>query len=148
MPTLQPELFARGGNPIEFPTMKIKPLTEKNEFLRAVARLQRAEFDWVIFTSANGVSIFFEALQRLGKDARVFGSAKIAAIGSETAAKLSEFGIKADFVPTVFTGEQLGKQLMCFTNLRDKKILLLRSTDCLEWSLSRFWSRPEPMFSI
>jgi uroporphyrinogen III methyltransferase / synthase len=120
-------IACRGGNPVEFPTMKIKPLTEKNEFLRAVARLQRAEFDWVIFTSANGVSIFFEALQRLGKDARIFGPAKIAAIGSETAVTLSEFGIKADFVPTVYTGEQLGKQLMCFTNLRDKKILLLRS---------------------
>jgi uroporphyrinogen III methyltransferase/synthase len=121
------KIICRGGNPIEFPTMKIKSLTETNEFLRALARLGRAEFDWVIFTSANGVSIFFDALQRLGKDARVFGSAKIAAIGSETASKLSEFGIKADFVPTVFTGEQLGKQLMCFTNLRDKKILILRS---------------------
>jgi uroporphyrinogen III methyltransferase/synthase len=120
-------IACRGGNPIEFPTMKIKPLTESNEFLRAAARLGRAEFDWVIFTSTNGVSIFFEALQRLGKDARVFGSARIAAIGSETAVTLSEFGIKADFVPTVFTGEQLGKQLMCFANLRDKKILLLRS---------------------
>jgi uroporphyrinogen III methyltransferase/synthase len=120
-------IICRGGNPVEFTTMKIKPLTESNEFLRAVARLQRAEFDWVIFTSANGVTIFFEALQGLGKDARVFGPAKIAAIGSETAVKLSEFGIKADFVPTVFTGEQLGKQLMCFTGLRDKKVLLLRS---------------------
>ena len=120
-------IICRGGNPIEFTTMKIKPLTESNEFLRAVARLGRAEFDWVIFTSANGVSIFFDALQGLGKDARVFGPARVAAIGSETAVKLSEFGIKADFVPTVYTGEQLGKQLMCFTNLQDKKILLLRS---------------------
>jgi len=121
------KIICRGGNPIEFLTMKIRPLTESNEFLRAVARLGRAEFDWVIFTSANGVSIFFEALQGLSKDARIFGPAKIAAIGSETADKLSEFGIKADFVPTVYTGEQLGKQLMCFTNLQDKKILLLRS---------------------
>jgi uroporphyrinogen III methyltransferase/synthase len=119
------KIICRGGNPIEFPTMRIKPLTGKNEFLRALARI--SEFDWVIFTSANGVSIFFDALQGLSKDARVFGPAKIAAIGSETAVKLSEFGIKADFVPTVFTGEQLGKQLMCFTDLRDKKILLLRS---------------------
>lgn len=121
------KIICRGGSPIEFPTMKIKPLTESNEFLRAVARLGQAEFDWVIFTSTNGVGIFFDALQALGKDARIFGPAKIAAIGSETASKLSEFGIKADFVPTVFTAEQLGKQLMCFTNLRDKKILLLRS---------------------
>ena len=121
------KIACRGGNPIEFPTVKIKPLTESNEFLRVVARLGRAEFDWVIFTSANGVSIFFEALQSLGKDARVFGPAKIAVIGSETATTLSKFGIKADFMPSVFTGEQLGKQLMCFTNLQGKKILLLRS---------------------
>jgi len=58
---------------------------------------------------------------------RVFASAKIAAIGSETAAKLSQFGIKADFVPSIFTGEQLGKQLIRSTNLQKKKILLLRS---------------------
>jgi len=134
------KIICRGGNPIDFPTIRIKPLTESNEFLRAVARLgraaegrldqtrlRRAEFDWVIFTSSNGVSIFFEALQSLGKDARIFGSAKIAVIGSETATTLSKFGIKADFMPSVFTGEQLGKQLMCFTNLQGKKILLLRS---------------------
>jgi len=119
------KIICRGGNPIEFATIKIKPLTGKNDFLRALAKI--CDFDWVIFTSGNGVSIFFEALQVLGKDARVFGSAKIAAIGSETAAKLCEFGIKADFIPNVFTGKQLGKQLMCFTDLRGKRILLLRS---------------------
>ena len=116
------KIISRGGNPIEFTTIKIKPLTEKNEFLRVLAKI--SNFDWVIFTSANGVNIFFEAL---GKDSRVFGSAKIAAIGEQTAAKLSEFGIKADFVPDVFTGKQLGKQLLCIADLRGKKILLLRS---------------------
>ena len=119
------KIICRGGNPIEFPTMKIKPLTEKNEFLRALAKI--SQYDWVVFTSSNGVSIFFEALRSLGKDARVFGSNKIAAIGGETAAKLAEFGIKADFVPSVFTGRELGRQLIGLTNLRGKKILLLRS---------------------
>ena len=119
------KIISRGGNPIEFVTIKIKPLTEKNYFLRALAKI--SDFDWVIFTSANGVRMFFEALQALGKDARVFSSAKIAAIGRQTATKLSEFGIKADFVPDVFTGRQLGKQLLCVADLRGKKILLLRS---------------------
>ena len=119
------KIVQHGGNPIEFATIKIKLLTKTNEFLQMLAKL--AEYDWIIFTSSNGVRIFFEALQDLSKDARVFGSAKIAAIGSETAAKLSEFDIKADFVPSIFTGEQLGKQLIRFTNLQKKKILLLRS---------------------
>ncbi len=119
------KIICRGGNPLEFTTLKIKPLTESNEFLRALAGI--TQYDWIIFTSGNGVTVFFEALESLGKDARVFGPAKIAAIGSRTAAKLNEFGIKADFVPSVFTSEQLGKQLIGSANLQGKKILLLRS---------------------
>jgi uroporphyrinogen III methyltransferase/synthase len=119
------KVISRCGNPLKFATIKIKSLTETNEFLRTLAKI--TEYDWIIFTSGNGVTIFFEALQSLDKDARVFGSAKIAAIGNGTAAKLSEFGIKADFVPSVFTGKELGKQLIAYTNLRSKKVLLLRS---------------------
>jgi len=63
----------------------------------------------------------------LGKDARVFGSTKIAAIGGKTAAKLSEFGVEADFIPGVFTSKELGRQLIGYTNLQGKKVLLLRS---------------------
>jgi len=119
------KVISRCGNPLTFATIKIKPLTETNEFLRTLAKI--TEYDWIIFTSGNGVTIFFEALQNLGKDARVFGSTKIAAIGGKTAAKLSEFGVKADFVPTVFTSKELGRQLIAYTNLRSKKVLLLRS---------------------
>ncbi len=119
------KIISRCGNPLQFATIKIKPLTETNEFLRTLTTI--TEYDWIIFTSGNGVTVFCEALQGLGKDARVFGSAKIAAIGNGTAAKLSEFGIKADFVPSVFTGKELGKQLIAYTNLRGKKVLLLRS---------------------
>jgi len=119
------KIIDRGGNPIDFPTIEIRPLTHKNEFVRTLAKI--TEYDWIIFTSGNGVTIFFETVQGLGKDARVFGSAKIAAIGNGTAAKLSDFGIKADFVPSVFTGKELGKQLIAYTNLRSKKVLLLRS---------------------
>jgi uroporphyrinogen III methyltransferase / synthase len=119
------KIIQRGGNAIEFATIKIKPLTQTKQFLKIPEKL--AEFDWIIFTSSNGVSIFFDALLEMGKDGRVFGSAKIAAIGSETAAKLNEFGIRADFVPNIFTSEELGKQLAIYTNLKAKKVLLLRS---------------------
>jgi uroporphyrinogen III methyltransferase/synthase len=129
------KIISRGGNPIEFITIKIKPLTNTNKFLKAIAKL--TEFDWIIFTSLNGVEIVFEFLRSLGKDARAFGSAKIAAIGSETAGTLGRFGIKADFVPSAFTSKELGKQLAKFTNLKDKKVLLLRSqlasNELIEW---------------
>ena len=119
------KIIAEGGNPIRFATIRIKPLTESKQFLESLAKI--AGYDWIIFTSENGVSIFFDCLKTLKKDARIFGSAKIAAIGSETAGRLGEFGIRADFVPTIFTGKELGKQLVGFTNLQGKKILLLRS---------------------
>jgi len=118
-------IINKGGNPIEFTTIKIKPLTETNKFLQTLAKI--AEYDWIIFTSANGVTVLFDVLQKLDRDARVFAPAKIAAIGSETAAKLGEFGIKADFVPNVFTSKELGKQLIGFANLQGRKVLLLRS---------------------
>jgi uroporphyrinogen III methyltransferase/synthase len=129
------KIISRGGNPIEFEAIKISPLTNKDRFLRALAKF--TEYDWIVFTSSNGVEIVFNFLRNLGKDARVFSSVKIAAIGSETADTLDKFGIKADFVPTVFTSKELGKQLAEFTNLKGKKVLLLRSQlasdELVEW---------------
>jgi uroporphyrinogen III methyltransferase/synthase len=119
------KIIQRGGNPLEFETIQIKSLTDSNGFLRMLTKI--GQYDWVVFTSGNGVAMFFDALQNMDKDARVFGSARIAAIGSRTAEQLGRFGIKADFVPDVFTGKELGRQLIGFANLRDKKVLLLRS---------------------
>jgi len=119
------KIIARGGNPLPFVTLRIKPLTSSNEFLRTLAQL--GQYEWIVFTSANGVAIFFKALGQLGKDARVLGAAKVAAIGARTAERLARFGVRADFVPNVFTGKELGRQLIGFANLKGKKILLLRS---------------------
>lgn len=118
-------IISKGGIPTALSTIKIKPLTDTTQFLQTFAKI--SEFDWITFTSVNGAAIFFDALQRLNKDARVFGSARIATIGSETTAKLGQFGIKADFIPTVYTSIELGKQLISFANLQGKKVLLLRS---------------------
>jgi uroporphyrinogen III methyltransferase/synthase len=119
------KIILRGGNPVEFTTMALQPLTNRNEFLQALTEL--ADYDWVIFTSPNGVDIFFEAIGAFGKDARVFASVRLATLGTKTAECLARYGIKADFVPTVFTGRDLGLQLLSFTNLKDKQVLLLRS---------------------
>lgn len=118
-------ITSRGGRPVEFATLSIQPLTERNEFLQTLARI--TGYDWVIFTSANGVEVFFDALRSLGKDARALGRVSIAALGAKTAESLARFGVQADFVPTVFTGAQLAKQLIAYTNLHGKKVLLLRS---------------------
>ena len=123
--TIAQKIVNRGGHPVEFATIAIKPLTEGNAFVEALAQL--ADYDWVVFTSPNGVKVFFDVITALGKDARVFASNRLATLGSKTAASLEQYGIKADFVPTVFTGRELGTQLIALTNLHDEKILLLRS---------------------
>lgn len=118
-------LIAKMAEPIELPVTKLKPLTDSHAFVDTLAKL--IEYDWVIFTSANGVEIFFTALAKLNKDARVFSHAKIACIGDRTAEKLARFGLKANFVPDKFTSSELAKGLIEFTNLKNRKILLLRS---------------------
>jgi uroporphyrinogen III methyltransferase/synthase len=122
---LAAKITAKMAIPIELPVTRLKPLTDSNTFVKALAQIHT--FDWVIFTSPNGVETFFAALTKLNKDARVFGSAKIAAIGNETAVVLSSFGIRTDFVPPEFTSKALAKALIESTSLKGRKVLLLRS---------------------
>jgi uroporphyrinogen III methyltransferase / synthase len=119
------KIVDRGGRPLSFATFAIKPLTDGNVFVRTLAEL--ADYDWVIFTSPNGVRVFFDVMATLGKDARVFAANRLAALGTKTAAALARYGIRTDFVPTVFTGRELGTQLVALANLHEKKVLLLRS---------------------
>jgi len=118
-------ILAHGGNPIQFDSIEIKDLTGDEEVQTVLQNMDG--FDWIIFTSANGVRATFEALDTLGKDARSFAQAKVACIGSETTACLAQFGIKADFLPTVYTSDQLAEQLARHTSVENKKIALLRS---------------------
>jgi uroporphyrinogen III methyltransferase/synthase len=119
------KILAHGGNPIQFNSIEIQDLTDGDKAQGVLAAVNK--YDWIIFTSANGVRFTFEALAKAGKDSRALTPAKVACIGTETAACLAQFGIKADFVPTVFTTSQLAEQLGEFADLHNKKIGLLRS---------------------
>ena len=119
------KIIVKMATPIELPITRLKPLIDSIAFVKTLAQINA--YDWIIFTSRNGVEIFFAAMANLNKDVRVFASAKIAAIGSQTAEKLSSFGLKADFVPPNFTSKDLAKGLIESANLRGRKVLLLRS---------------------
>jgi uroporphyrinogen III methyltransferase/synthase len=98
-------LRARGAEPIEMPLLEIVPPADPARLLRAVREASR--YDIVAFTSENGVSAFFAAASGALLDARVFGRARVAAIGEGTASALAARGIRADVVPPVFRGEAL-----------------------------------------
>ncbi len=94
--TLAGQLRDLGAEVILMPTVAFEPGDER-VVQTAVARL--AGYDWVIFTSANAVDYFLDAIDRAGRDARAFGAAKIACVGTQSARRLAERGLKTDVVP-------------------------------------------------
>ncbi len=119
---LADKIRARGGEPIEFPTIDFAPLDDFAALDAALARVR--EFDWVIFTSANGVRAVADRLHALGQSPTGLASAKVAAIGPATAHALGELGVRVDFVPTKFLGEQIAVELPIE---RGQRALLLRA---------------------
>ena len=96
-------LTERGADAVEMPVIEIKDLPHYNELDRAILNLP--DFQWVIFTSTNGVDAFWQRLRALNLDARWFRDIKIAAIGPATAQALEERGLHPDFIPTEYTSE-------------------------------------------
>ena len=93
-----------GARVIEAPAIRLEAPADHYEALdQSIARL--SDYQWLIFTSANGVEHFFNRLLAAGKDARALGYAKIAAIGTATAEKLRQYGLTADVVPQEFRAE-------------------------------------------
>jgi uroporphyrinogen III methyltransferase/synthase len=88
----------------------------------------RHDWDWVIFTSANGVRFTRDRLRALGRDVRVFGSAKIAAIGDATADAIrDELSLHVDLCPESFVAEALANALAERGQIAGKRFLLLRA---------------------
>ncbi|TAL68048.1 MAG: uroporphyrinogen-III C-methyltransferase [Bacteroidetes bacterium] len=99
---------------LSIPKMKIKTLFLKHKF------------DWIVFSSENGVRYFYELLRNEILDSRLLSGIKVAAIGSGTGKKLNEHGIQPDFVPKNFTSESLVKELSKKVNLKGKNILRVK----------------------
>ena len=95
----------RGLHVIEMPTLEIGPPSSWAALDRSIAHL--SDFDWLILTSTNGVSYFFERLGILGKDARALTGLKIAVVGEKTAASLKQYLLQPDFVPPQFVADSL-----------------------------------------
>lgn len=97
-------LMELGADVIEFPTIKTVPLEDYAELDRAIADFS---YDWVVFTSVNGVKYFIERVYEQGKDLRIMGGASLAAVGPGTAMQLARFGLKLDVMPKCYIAEGL-----------------------------------------
>lgn len=83
-------------------------------------------FDMLVFTSANGVKVFFDELKKQKVDIRSLNQLKFAVIGRGSEKALEQYGIYADFIPTEYTAQSLGREL-AQSEYKDCKMLILRS---------------------
>jgi len=117
-------LAAYGAEPIEAPTIQIVPPVSWQAIDQAIDRV--GEYDWLIFTSVNGVTPFMDRLHRASKDSRALAHLRICAIGPRTAEEVARYGLTPDLVPSEFQAEGV-LTVLAGRDLRGKKILIPRA---------------------
>ncbi len=118
-------LEALGAEVIQAPTIRIVPPDDFAPLDAACA--QAGTFNWIVFTSANGVDYFMKRLQAGEGDVRDLKGARLCAIGPGTADRLARFGIKVDLMPAEFRAEAVLEALRATGDLRGQRILLPRA---------------------
>jgi uroporphyrinogen III methyltransferase/synthase len=122
---LSRQLAERGADVLEIPTIRIDAPDDRQALIEAMAGL--GEYDWLIFTSPNGVTQFFEYFFKSFEDMRDLGALRIAAVGPATAAKLKELHLKVDLMPEEYVATQIATAFKKFQNIENVRILLLRA---------------------
>jgi uroporphyrinogen III methyltransferase/synthase len=114
-----------GADVLEVPTIKITRPKETDAIVDALLGLNA--YDWLVFTSVNGVTAFFDIFFRRFQDMRDIGGVRIAAVGPATAAKLRELHLQVDLTPDEFTGKKIAAAFEKFQTIENLKMCLLRA---------------------
>jgi uroporphyrinogen III methyltransferase/synthase len=119
-------LTALGAECLQCPTIQVVPPDSWEPLDQAIQKI--AQYQWLIFTSANGVQFFFQRLFAQGKDARNLGHLHTAAIGPATAERLHQFGVKTDILPQTYQAEAV---VAAFAQvaIKGQKVLLPRAKE-------------------
>lgn len=118
---LSEKLELLGAEAWEYPTIKIKAPEDSKPMDEAVKTA--GDYQWIIFSSVNGVHAFFKCMQKNKLDVRSMGNAKICAIGPKTAEALEERGLLVDVMPEVFRAEAVVEALKGRINKGDRVLL-------------------------
>ena len=124
---LSSRLRELGADVLEMPTIRIEPPTDLKEFGLLVADVHT--YDWLVFTSPNGVDAFFEMFFRIYKDVREIGGVRIAAIGPATAAKVAQYHLQVDLQPAEFVAEGVLAAFKAEGSVENLKILIARAEE-------------------
>ena len=116
-----------GADVCEMPLIKREPPPDLREFAELVQDAHA--YEWLVFTSANGVDVFFEIFDKLYDDARDIGGAKFAAVGAATAQRLKERHYHVDLVAENFHAASLAETFRKQTDVENVKILVVRPAE-------------------
>src|SRR5205823_6839412 len=114
-----------GADVLEVPTIRIAPPDEHQNLVDAMLGLNG--YDWLVFTSQNGVTMFFDLFFKTFDDLRDIGGVRIAAVGPSTAAKLKEIHLKVDLMPEEYVASKIAAAFAKFESVDNLRILLLRA---------------------
>jgi uroporphyrinogen III methyltransferase/synthase len=109
---------------LEIPVIRIEPTDRHKDLTDALIGLN--SYDWIIFTSPNGVTMFFDAFFRGFEDMRDIGGMRIAAVGPATAAKLRELHLKVDLMPEQYVSSKIAHAFAGYESIENLKMLLMR----------------------
>jgi uroporphyrinogen III methyltransferase/synthase len=122
---LSNRLRALGAEIVELPTIRIEPPTDLREFAELVQDAH--SYDWVVFTSPNGVEAFFEMFFKLYDDAREIGGVRIAAIGPATTQRVKDYHLHVDLQPEEFVAEAIVREFAKQGGVENLRILIARA---------------------
>jgi uroporphyrinogen III methyltransferase/synthase len=119
------QLYEYGANVIEFPTIEIAKSDDPRPMQEAINNVHT--YNWLVFTSINGVDAFFRQLLESGKDVRDLKGVKICAIGPGTAGGIERYHIRVDCKPPKFVAESVVEELKKVTAIKGERFLLPRA---------------------
>ncbi len=122
---LSQKLMEKGADILEIPTIKIGQSDHKQDIVDALLELN--SYDWLVFTSPNGVTAFFDLFFKRFNDLRDIGGVKIAAIGPATAAKIRELHLQVDLMPEEALASKIAEAMNKYESVENLKICLLRA---------------------
>jgi uroporphyrinogen-III synthase len=120
---LAARLAALGAEVIELPVLRITKEISKEAL--ADILLEFGSYDWLVFTSANGVTYFFEEFLRVFDDIRALGLIRIACIGEGTAKRIAELHLRIECQPPIATAEALAEALIETGSLENAKVAVI-----------------------
>ncbi len=122
---LSAKLMELGAEVSEIPTIRIEPPKDLQALMEVIVGLH--EYDWIVFTSPNGVTHFFDYFFKAYRDIRAMGRLKIAAVGPATSAKLAELHLEVDAMPDKFVASAIGQAMKEVEGLENLRCLLVRA---------------------